>query len=206
MIWRYPHVRNPPCNLKTLAQKMLGKFWITMVRLSVQRQGTDVALPDRHLPEYRSIMQYRSSNSNGGAGEIPRKKWCMWCVLLCRRCFSVCIVFLIPINYVMLWGLPFAPWLITSFLFCSVNSLTLTTCLAAKGSNGTEDILLGLQHLHRQGILHRDLKPTNILLSFPEEAGGRRASLGHSCHSYQRVAVGKSAEVVCLTMAVLYGR
>lgn len=39
------------------------------------------------------------------------------------------------------------------------------------------DILQGLQHLHRQGILHRDLKPTNILLQALDGSKDRKRTI-----------------------------
>lgn len=81
---------------------------------------------------------------------------------------------------------PFVPFLFILMQYCNGGSLAEMiwhdgNLMTPKEPLSTEqtwhfliDILLGLQHLHRQGILHRDLKPTNILLSFPEEVGGRR--------------------------------
>eukprot|EP00434_Breviolum_minutum_P002541 symbB.v1.2.002250.t1/scaffold92.1/size545918/7 len=81
---------------------------------------------------------------------------------------------------------PFVPFLFILMQYCNGGSLAEMiwhdgNLMTPKEPLSTEqtwhfllDILLGLQHLHRQGILHRDLKPTNILLSFPEDAGGRR--------------------------------
>ncbi|CAE7650709.1 iksA [Symbiodinium pilosum] len=78
---------------------------------------------------------------------------------------------------------PFVPFLFILMQYCNGGSLAEQiwhdgNSQTPKDQMPTEqiwhfllDILLGLQHLHRQGILHRDLKPTNILLSWPDAAG-----------------------------------
>ncbi|CAJ1379249.1 unnamed protein product [Effrenium voratum] len=82
---------------------------------------------------------------------------------------------------------PFVPFLFILMQYCNGGSLAEMiwhdgSPITPKDPLSTEqtwhflvDILLGLQHLHRQGILHRDLKPTNILLSW-EDSGRRAAS------------------------------
>lgn len=83
---------------------------------------------------------------------------------------------------------PFVPFLFILMQYCNGGSLAEIiwhdgNLATPKEPLSTEqtwhfllDILLGLQHLHRQGILHRDLKPTNILLSWPEENSRRTQS------------------------------
>merc|ERR1712066_767036 len=75
---------------------------------------------------------------------------------------------------------PFVPFLFILMQYCNGGSLDELIWHDGEPSRPKEalplsqvwqlllDILLGLQHLHQQGILHRDLKPTNILLQLAD--------------------------------------